>query len=337
MTRTRRAARHAGPAHRPVRPDQELLAALGIGVISLPGYEADDLLGTIARQAAARDIRAMLVTGDRDALQLVDDNTSLLFTRKGISESVLFTPGNVKEYFGFTPEQVTDWKGLMGDSSDNIPGIPGVGEKTSVRLLEEYGSLEGVLSHAAEIKGKLGERIRANMDLARLSKQLATINTQAPIRADFRAWMTNRLAEGLPALRKYQLNTMAAELSRMTAVAAKAQEAPEAPAPVLAAKTAEELAAFAGGAGPQPLVLCLAEDALSLGSLSGKAIRLPLQAGQQDLLSPPGSPKRRRSGRSPRPDGEGPITHDASAFSTGCGLRPARPRLHHDTDRLLPA
>jgi len=194
---------------------KELLTAMGIGVISVPGYEADDLLGTVARQANEKHLKALLITGDRDALQLVGDDTSLLFTRRGISDTVLFTPPSVKEYFGVTPEQVVDMKGLMGDSGDNIPGVPGVGEKTALKLLEEYGSLDQVLENAGDIKGKLGERLRDNADLARLSRKLATIQRDAPIQAAFGDWRLTRLQEGLPAVRKYQLNIIAAELTRL--------------------------------------------------------------------------------------------------------------------------
>ena len=196
---------------------KELLTAMGVGVISLPGYEADDLLGTISRIANEKHIRAMLITGDRDALQLVGDDTSMLFTRRGISDTLLLTPPAVKEHFGYTPEQVVDFKGLMGDSSDNIPGIPGVGEKTALKLLDTYGSMDKMLEHAQDIKGKLGERIRENADLARLSRKLATIDRHAPITPAFGEWRLTKLAQGLPQVRRYQLNIIAGELTRMTA------------------------------------------------------------------------------------------------------------------------
>lgn len=263
---------------------KELLSALGIGVASLPGYEADDLMGSIARQCRARDIHAMLISGDRDVLQLVSDHCSLLFPKRGLAEQQLFTPANVKEFFGFTPEQVTDWKGLMGDSSDNIPGIPGVGEKTSVKLLTKYGSLENVLAHAEEIKGKLGERIRDNKELARFSKELATINSDAPYQASFQDWMLNRLEEGIPALRRYQLNTLTAELSRMLSQKQQKQLPQLQPAEMREAGDVEALSAFARGLKGKPLVLCLMEDALSLCSTEGPALRAPLRQGQQDFL-----------------------------------------------------
>ena len=120
---------------------RELLPQLGIRQYSLQGYEADDLLGTLSLQGEGLGVKPLLLTGDRDALQLVDGVTELMFTRKGITDTVRFTPETVRETYGFGPEQVTDWKGMAGDSSDNIPGIPGVGDKTAVRLLQKYGTL----------------------------------------------------------------------------------------------------------------------------------------------------------------------------------------------------
>ena len=122
------------------RTIRELLTDIGVKWYTLMGWEADDLLGTLSLKAE-EDARPLLLTGDRDALQLVDGKTELMFTRKGISETILFTPARVHEEYGFSPEQVTDWKGLAGDSSDNISGIPGVGDKTAVKLLQKYGTL----------------------------------------------------------------------------------------------------------------------------------------------------------------------------------------------------
>ena len=244
---------------------QELLSAMGIGVVILPRWEADDVLGTISRQANERGIEALLLTGDRDALQLVGDDTKMLFTRKGISETILFDPKGVKEYFGVSPEQVPDWKGLMGDSSDNIPGIPGVGEKTAVKLLDSYGTLEGVLEHADEIKGKLGEKVRDNKELARMSKRLATIDRDAPLNAAFGEWTITKLQGALPLLKKYQLNVIAAEVMKMSA-AADVSSSPKDDAslpPVKEARHIDELLAFAKYLGRGSLILCLNEEGLS--------------------------------------------------------------------------
>ena len=187
---------------------RELLPEMHIPVLSLAGFEADDILGTVSRMNREHGVDTMLLTGDRDALQLVSQDTKLLFTRKGISETVLFTPEEVKNVYGITPEQVTDWKGLQGDASDNIPGIPGIGEKTAVRLLAEYGTLENTLEHAAEIKGKMGEKLTEFAEQGRFSKELARIRTDVPIKLDYDACAYHRGNGGRKLLSKYQLNAV---------------------------------------------------------------------------------------------------------------------------------
>lgn len=188
---------------------RELLSALHIQMGELEGYEADDLLGTAARMAGEQGYLAYVLTGDRDSLQLVNDHTRVILTRKGITESLLLDTEGVMENFGYTPEQVPDMKGLMGDSSDNIPGIAGVGEKTALKLISQYGTLDGVLAHGDEIKGKLGEKIRAGRDTALLSRDLGTIRRTAPLPLDLDACRWDQLAAGIPALEKYELNSLA--------------------------------------------------------------------------------------------------------------------------------
>ena len=183
-----------------------LLTEMGIQFYGVQGWEADDLLGTLSRLGAEEGVAPILLTGDRDALQLVGHGTELMFTRKGISETTRFTPGLVYETYGFTPDQVTDWKGLAGDSSDNIPGVPGVGDKTAVKLLQQYGTLENVLEHADEIKGKLGEKLRDNADLAMQCKDLATIHRDAPVDFHLSDCRMPDLEQAIPALEKLQLN-----------------------------------------------------------------------------------------------------------------------------------
>lgn len=200
---------------------KEILRKMGVGVFSVTGYEADDILGTAGRICAQKGIRALLLTGDRDALQLASETTRIMFTRKGISETILFDPATVREIYGITPEQVTDWKGLMGDSSDNIPGVPGVGEKTAVKLLQEYGTLENVLANAEGIKGKLGEKLREHRELAIFSKDLATIRPTAPIELDFSAITTDHLSDALPTLGKYHLNGIAGRVEKLCGTAVK--------------------------------------------------------------------------------------------------------------------
>lgn len=160
---------------------KDILKQMGIAICETPRYEADDILGTFAKKCESEGIDALLVTGDRDALQLIGDHTHVLMTKKGISETIEFDRDVLKDQYGLDPDRMRDLKGLMGDNSDNIPGIPGVGEKTAMKLLGEYGTLENVLSHAGEIKGKLGEKVAENADSARMSYELGTICTNAPI------------------------------------------------------------------------------------------------------------------------------------------------------------
>lgn len=181
-------------AHRAGMPDQlaaqlpvakELLRAYRIPIYEIEGYEADDVLGTMASRAAASGLEVRIVTGDRDAFQLIDDRVKILITVKGISEIELFDAEALKAKYGLTPAQMVDLKGLMGDTSDNIPGVPGVGEKTALKLLHQFGSLEEVLAHANEAGGpKLCENLATYADQARLSRQLATIDRAVPIDID---------------------------------------------------------------------------------------------------------------------------------------------------------
>ena len=160
---------------------KKLLGEMGIMVCECEGYEADDILGTFSRRANAQGIEALLVTGDRDALQLINEHTHVLMTKKGISETVEYDRAALMEQYGLEPERMVDLKGLMGDSSDNLPGIPGVGEKTALKLLEKYGTLENVLSNAENEKGALRRKLLDNPDSARMSYALGTIDTDAPV------------------------------------------------------------------------------------------------------------------------------------------------------------
>ena len=191
---------------------KELLSVMGIAQFELEGYEADDLLGTAARLAEVEGRQAYILTGDRDSLQLVSGETRVILTKTGISDSLLLDAENVKEIYGFTPEQVVDMKALMGDSSDNIPGIAGVGEKTALKLIKEYGTLDEVLLHAQDIKGKLGEKLQNGREIAELSRELGKICTTAPLRVDFDACGWTGLAEALPLLEQYKLHRVAQNL-----------------------------------------------------------------------------------------------------------------------------
>ena len=192
---------------------RSLLKEIGIRQYSLTGWEADDLLGTLSLRGKDAEVTPLLLTGDRDALQLVDETTQLMFTRKGITETILFTPARVYEEYGFTPAQVTDWKGLAGDSSDNIPGVPGVGDKTAVKLLQEYGTLENTLANASNVKGKLGEKLAAWADQARFSKELATIRRDAPVDFSLSDCALPDWNKAIPALQRLKLNSIIRRLT----------------------------------------------------------------------------------------------------------------------------
>lgn len=157
------------------------LEEIHIPFIEMPGYEADDLLGTLSLMGENAGLECCVLSGDKDVLQLVSDKTSVYLTKKGISELETYTPSFLMEKMGLEPSQIVDLKALMGDSSDNIPGIPGIGEKTALKLLEEYKNVDNILAHSDEIKGKLGEKIESGRESAVLSRQLATINRNVPI------------------------------------------------------------------------------------------------------------------------------------------------------------
>ncbi len=164
---------------------RELLNAFSITHYEKEGYEADDIIGTLTLQAEQNGWRTTVITGDKDMLQLVSDHVSVALTRKGVSEIELYTTKEIEEKYGLAPRQIIDLKGLMGDASDNIPGVPGVGEKTALKLLHEYGSIDEVLANIDRISGKkLQENLRNNVEQAKMSKSLATIMRDAPVEID---------------------------------------------------------------------------------------------------------------------------------------------------------
>lgn len=164
---------------------KEVLNLLAINIYEIDGFEADDIIGTLAKFAEGNGIEVFVVTGDRDALQLASDNIKVVITKKGVTETAVYNREAFEAEFGVTPTQYIDVKGLMGDKSDNIPGVPGVGEKTAFKLISTYGSMEGVLSHIDEISGKkLKENLETYSEQAIFSKKLATIMTEVPIEFD---------------------------------------------------------------------------------------------------------------------------------------------------------
>ncbi|AJE04258.1 DNA polymerase I [Geobacter pickeringii] len=194
-----------------IAPIKEMVRAFNIPVLELAGYEADDIIGTIARECEERGMEAVVVTGDKDLMQIVSDRVTLLDTMK---EKVSGIP-EVRERFGVGPEAVIDILGLAGDTSDNIPGVPGIGEKTAMKLIQEFGSLDSLLERAGEVKGKTGEKLREFADQARLSRQLATIVRDVPMTFDFATFAASspdnrRLAE---LFKEYGFTTLMKELT----------------------------------------------------------------------------------------------------------------------------
>ena len=188
---------------------KEILEKMDIAVLECDGYEADDILGTFAQIGKRQGIAVDIITGDRDALQLVSDTTHVILTKKGISETEEYDVALIKEHYGLAPEGIIELKGLMGDTSDNIPGVPGVGEKTALKLLSEYENLESILLSAAKIGGKLGQRLQENKEKALMSKKLATI-VPAPLDIAMTTcrfqWPSGEQVKGI--LEKYQLNSV---------------------------------------------------------------------------------------------------------------------------------
>ncbi len=171
---------------------KELLLAMGVAVVELPGFEADDIIGTLA---ARSDMPTVIVSGDKDVLQLVSDKTTVLHTKKGITDVIRYTPEVLAEE-GLSPQGIIELKSLMGDHSDNIPGVPGVGEKTALDLVQRYGTLANLYEHVDEIKGKMQEKLIAGRESAEFSHWLATIVTDAPIDSgDFSKY---RFSETIP-------------------------------------------------------------------------------------------------------------------------------------------
>jgi DNA polymerase-1 len=188
-------------AGRPSMPDdlraqfpivRELVTMMGMPIRELEGYEADDVIGTLALEAAAAGVDTYIVSGDLDGLQLVNDHIRLFTTRMGVANTVVYDESRVMERYGLRPDQMLDYKALKGDTSDNIPGVPGVGEKTAVSLLQQFGSLDALYEHLDEVKGKLRERLAEHRESAFLSRRVGRIVTDLPVALDLESARTGR-------------------------------------------------------------------------------------------------------------------------------------------------
>lgn len=160
---------------------RELLKKMGVFIYEQEGVEGDDIAGTVAKTAGKLGYEVFVYTSDRDFLQLIDDNITVLILKKGLSDILVMNEETMQEKYGFSPLQIQDFKGLMGDTSDNLPGIPGIGEKTAVKLIQEYGSLEKIIEAAPNMTGKIGQKIIENQELGKLCKHLAIIKTDVEL------------------------------------------------------------------------------------------------------------------------------------------------------------
>ncbi|WP_337740761.1 DNA polymerase I [Allisonella histaminiformans] len=206
---------------------KEVLRVMGVAVYEPEGYEGDDVLGTLSRRYE-ESLPVYIVTGDRDALQLSDEHVTVLLTRKGISQMDAMTPEAVMEKYQITPSQVIDMKALMGDASDNIPGVRGVGEKTALKLITRYKTLDGIYDHLDEIKGALHKKLEADKEAAYLSYDLATIHRDIPLESTLDEMKQPVHLDEMNALfRRLGMDTMVSEFSRLPRFEALAREKKE--------------------------------------------------------------------------------------------------------------
>ena len=269
---------------------REMIGLMGLTTLECEGYEADDILGTVSRWCEEHGGEAVLVTGDRDSFQLSGPHTTILYTKKGITDTVRVTPDYIRETYGLEPRQLIDVKSLMGDASDNIPGVPGVGEKTALKLVQQYGGLEKVLDSAdADQKGKLRERLMEGRALAEMSYALAEIHRDAPVEIAPDAWRLDGIAGALPRLRELRMN---AAIRRLTDVAKEVLPDAPVPAPAAPAQDLPPVERFAERAALAARILELSGSAkwaaVHMGmefTLATDSARLAMALGG-DLLSP---------------------------------------------------
>lgn len=188
----------------------EVIDAFGIRHIELSGFEADDIIATLTKQAELADLEVLICTGDRDSFQLINTNTTVLYPKKGVTEMARMTPAALIEKYSLTPEQYADFAALRGDPSDNLPSIPGVGEKTATKWLVEYKNLKGVISNASAIAGKVGEALRMNIDQILLNRELTQLvsNLQLPISLDELAWPGVEISRVLNAFESLEIKAL---------------------------------------------------------------------------------------------------------------------------------
>ncbi|MED9822071.1 MAG: DNA polymerase I [Christensenellales bacterium] len=269
-----------------LRPQFELvyecLDAMGIRRITCPSFEADDILGTMARRCEEVGVHALLVTGDRDAMQLVTETSHVLYTKRGVSDVVRYTPEKVKEDFGVMPSQIPDLKGLMGDASDNIPGVPGIGEKTAVKLLDAFGTLENAFENAeTALKGKQREKMLAGRMSGLMSKKIATITRVAPLDTRIEDCILGDMQGGIPVLERLALKSLITRLHQFAPDAPQDAQ-PDTPAMVWQEETVlmcgDDVRTWIAAAQADTAVM-MHEEGFSLADASGRRAALPFAQG----------------------------------------------------------
>ncbi|MFZ1792199.1 MAG: DNA polymerase I [Anaerolineae bacterium] len=207
---------------------QQMVAALGMPIFTADGFEADDVLGTLARQASGQGMRVIIVTGDRDSLQLVNPSVNVLTSKQRFDDVIIYDEALVKENYGVRPDQLIDYKAMLGDTSDNVPGVRGVGEKTAQTLLQTYGTLDNIYAHLDEVKpARAQSSLRDDKANAYLSKTLVTIKTDVPLSIDWEACKAEvDQTRALALLRELKVESM---IKRLPGGAASAEKTPPAP------------------------------------------------------------------------------------------------------------
>jgi DNA polymerase-1 len=189
---------------------KELVEAMGLPAVTQEGYEAEDLIATVIAKTPKTNLKFVIATGDQDTLQLIGKRVSIYFLRRGLTDVVLFDEEKIRQVYGISPQQIIDVKALKGDPSDNIPGIPGIGEKTAVELVKKHGSLESIFTNLAHLPQKLQNLLAGRKKQAILSRKLVTINSNVPadISLDQFLWSDSRLLKALPLLQDYNMQSL---------------------------------------------------------------------------------------------------------------------------------
>ena len=262
---------------------EDLLASMAIPVVKATGWEGDDVLGTVAARDEAEGYETLLVTGDKDAYQLASDLTRIVTTKKGIADVAIYGPAEVEERYGVTPAQFPDFLGLMGDSSDNIPGVPGIGAKTAAKLLQRFGSMDGIYDNLGELKGKQLENLRDNKEAAYVSREVATIvrDLDLPLDLDGASFPSFSAESVSEAFDKVQFNAHLARVLKLIGEEASKPRAHLSWEPIMRGKDARELANAAIAAGervglsfvdPEQAMLFEPETTLAVACEKGTAV-----------------------------------------------------------------